>query len=466
MNKKHFYGYALGSLSESAIFSFINSFYLLFLTSVAGLDTSYASSVISICLIVESISAVLFGRFSDNYNSPHGKRRPFILITSFLLPAALILSFRTFNFTGVTKMIYYLLTGCLVRVFYSAYNIPYVALGAEITSDYDQRTRQRTAGKIFIGIGNLLSYTCPLIFIDRLINLGVNKSDAWFSFSVLLAVIASLVMILCWKMTAGCEKKTDAAVLEKDNGIKSILHAYVQLLKLKPMTILIIWKIFFNISYTLSTGTLALFLIYRLNMSASVSSSIYLLSVIAAFVSIPIANHLAVKYGKTRCVQVITGAAALIGMALGIIGIRSLPSVIVYVFTYSFAQSAFWQISYPLFYDVAEADAYAYGKRREGDITSLQTVLGTVASAVIMQVSGLLLNASGFQAGSIVQPDSACVVLDALFVIIPSIFLFISAVVLAKYPLSKSVHKRLLLKAEEKNSDNLDEYIFWGKKDN
>ena len=464
MSKRHFYGYALGSLSESAVYAFINSFYLLFLTSVAGFDTSYASSIISICLIVESVSSVFVGRFSDNFNSPYGKRRPFIQAASVLLPAALMFSFRTFNLSGVIKVIYYLFTGCLARIFYSAYNIPYVALGAEITTDYDQRTRQRTVGKIFIGIGNIISYTLPLVFIERLVNLGIRDSDAWFSFAAMLAVIASLVTFLCWKMTYGCEKKTSADSLNKKHGIKDVFMSYRQLIRLKPMTILVLWKIFFNITYTLSTGTLAMFLLYRLKMTAAASSSVYLISVAASFLSIPAANYIALKFGKTFCVQSITGAAAVIGIAMGIAGLDTFPLVLMYVFTYSFAHSTAWHISYPLFYDVTEADEYAYGKRREGDITALQTVLGTIASAAIMQFSGILLNSAGFNAANASQPASAYLALDALFIAIPCVSLLLSALVLAKYPLSKSVHKRLITKLEENNDDNLDEFIYWSKK--
>lgn len=461
MQKKIQRGFTIGSFPESAVYAFVNSFYLLFLTSVAGLNPTAASSIVSICLLIESLSAVVFGRLSDQSTSKFGKRRPFIFAAGILLPLALVFSFLTIEAAPFVKFLYYAVFGGFVKALYSAYYIPYIALGAEITTDYDARTRQRTICKIYCGIGNIFGYICPLLVVDYLVSLGLEPSRSWLLYVLFLGLAVLFGFMVCWKMTDGCEKTGSQIPEIQKEPFSKVLHTYRELFKLKPMAILVLWKIFFSIAYTLTTSSLVFYLLYKLQLPGSSSSQVYTVSVLISFVSIPIVGITALKIGKKLCVQIYMLIAGFFGIALYFIGIHSLFAVMLYIIAYSFAHSTFWQLTYPLFYDICEADFYAYGKRREGDITSMQSVLGTIASAITTQFLGLILSQTGFHADAVTQPDAAILALDWIFILLPSIFLIFAACILIRYPLSKKVHAALCKCLYENQRENLDHYIYF-----
>ena len=75
------------------------------------------------------------------------------------LPFALtfILVFYAPPFDQTGKFIYYIVAGLLFDTFYTIVNVPYTALTAEMTSDYDERTSMNSFRFGFSIIGSLLA---------------------------------------------------------------------------------------------------------------------------------------------------------------------------------------------------------------------------------------------------------------------------------------------------------------------
>ena len=75
---------------------------------------------------------------------------------------------------------------------------------------------------------------------------------------------------------------------------------------------------------------------------------------------------------------------------------------------------------------------------------SLVSVFGTIITAIMVQVFGILLDFAGFNPDLAVQPDSAQWLIGAMYVLVPSICFLIGALALKVFPVNKKTFASLL----------------------
>ena len=166
-------------------------------------------------------------------------------------------------------------------------------------------------------------------------------------------------------------------------------------------------------------------------------SYLFYVTIAVFIIATPFANKSALKVGKSRqqfAMLALSGGAALI---IFFAGKNTVAGAAAYVIVFSLMQTTFWQLSPSIFYDIVEVDEFVYGKRRAGDIVSLVSVLGTLISAIIVQLFGILLENSGFDSTLVQQPGSAQMFLTVSYILIPGICLIIGAISLKKFPINK-----------------------------
>ncbi len=118
-------------------------FTLLYYSQVLGLDAHLAGLALGIGLVFDAITDPLVGYLSDNTKSRWGRRHPFLYASVLPLALSYFLLWHPPPFVqGDTAMFVYLVL-CLValRGSLTLFQVPAYAMCAEITSDYDERTR-------------------------------------------------------------------------------------------------------------------------------------------------------------------------------------------------------------------------------------------------------------------------------------------------------------------------------------
>ena len=133
-------GGAIYATKEAAYTMFI----LLYYTQVLGLGGSIAGAVIALGLVWDAISDPLVGALSDRLHSRHGRRHPFMFWS--ILPASvgfIGLFTPPDSLTGsqVGLAAWLLFWSLWVRTFVTTFSIPQLALGAEISHDYEERSQ-------------------------------------------------------------------------------------------------------------------------------------------------------------------------------------------------------------------------------------------------------------------------------------------------------------------------------------
>ncbi|NMA93361.1 MAG: MFS transporter [Clostridiales bacterium] len=439
---KLYIGYGLGFLCDPCCYNFIALYQILFLTKVAGLSAAHAGIVSSISMMADAVFGLIVGKFSDNLRSRFGRRRPLLLAVTFTMPLAFSMMFRTIEAGEGAKLAYYMSFGTLFWISFAVCFVSYVALGADVAKDYDDRIILDSYSKVFSTIAAIVATALPLTAIDFMMDRGVRESDAWFSYALLLAFIAFAGLFTCWNVTRGYEKPVFGE--PEKQGISGFVRDCVQLMTLKPYRKIILSKISSIVSNITFSGTLVFFISFVMEGDPRFTVLLYTLSNIFILFLVPFIAKTSLRMGKRSYVVISQLAAALIGMLFGIIGIRRRIALVIYMLVFVFGQSSFWQLCNSNLYDMTDWDFYKFRRRREGNIMALQSFLNTMGSAVAIKLYTWMLEFSGFSATAATQPDAALTMLKILFIWVPSFAALAAGYIMWTYKVDK--HRFMLLK--------------------
>ncbi|HEY5006927.1 MAG TPA: MFS transporter [Caulobacteraceae bacterium] len=142
--------YGAGSLVADTTSFGLNTLLLFYLTIVCGLSGSAAGLALGIALVVDAFVDPLVGSLSDNSRSRHGRRHPFMIASVIPIVIAFGMLFSVpAGLHGVGLFAYALVALLAVRIGLSAFGIPYIALGAELSDDYAERSTIVAARVLF-----------------------------------------------------------------------------------------------------------------------------------------------------------------------------------------------------------------------------------------------------------------------------------------------------------------------------
>ncbi|MGH8327766.1 MAG: MFS transporter, partial [Steroidobacteraceae bacterium] len=112
-----------------------------YLTAVCGLSGTRAGMISFIALLVDSVADPVVGLISDNTRSRLGRRHPYLFgsIVPIALSFALVFSIPA-SVTGLRLFFYVVFLMLMLRVGLSFFYLPYLAIGAEISDDYHERS--------------------------------------------------------------------------------------------------------------------------------------------------------------------------------------------------------------------------------------------------------------------------------------------------------------------------------------
>src|SRR5262245_30153882 len=113
---------------------------LFFYNQVVGLSSTTVGAAIAVALIVDAIVDPIVGQTSDNLRTRWGRRHPFMYASAIPVAVAYWLLWNPPQLDAEALIHYLVTVAIVVRIFITMYEIPSVALVAELTTDYDQRT--------------------------------------------------------------------------------------------------------------------------------------------------------------------------------------------------------------------------------------------------------------------------------------------------------------------------------------
>jgi GPH family glycoside/pentoside/hexuronide:cation symporter len=134
--------YGVGQFGWASKDTCFHYFLFFYYTQFLGLSASLAGFAALLALIADGISDPIIGQLSDNWRiKKWGRRHPFMIAAIVPYAAALIAIFHPpADLSEQGLFAWYLVFAITVRTFLTLFTVPHMALGADLSQQYEERT--------------------------------------------------------------------------------------------------------------------------------------------------------------------------------------------------------------------------------------------------------------------------------------------------------------------------------------
>ncbi|MGH3504476.1 MAG: MFS transporter [Nocardioidaceae bacterium] len=422
-------GYALGSVATGAFGTVPGLLLLPYLTDTLGIGAVIAGAIVFVPKAWDVVLNPISGRVSDHSAGRRGSRRPFLIRGGLALAACFALLFagpgQPTWLAGLWVVVAFL--GCATA--YSFFQVPYVAMPAELTDDYTERTRLMTWRVGILALAILVSgASAPAIR---------NTWEGHTGYRAMGVFVALLIAAGTVGSYAGTRSERRSAVRASPGTLRQQLAVVGRARDFRALLSTFVLQ-------ALATGAMLAGVDYMARHvlhQESASTFLFACFVAPAMVVTPLWQRLGERTGK-KTGYVYASLLLLLG-ALLLIGSQVAPRGVVYAATALVGVGYAGVQVFPLAMlpDTAAVDAQRSGRNRIGVFTGIWTAGETLGLALGPGLYALVLAAGGYvssSGGDVTQPASAVTAITLGFSLLPAVLMVLSLLPLRGYRLGES----------------------------
>ncbi|MEV1024626.1 MFS transporter [Streptomyces sp. NPDC050264] len=445
-------GYGLGSFATGTFGTVPGLLLLYYLTDVLGVGAGVAGLLVFLPKAWDVLLNPWIGSLSDrSTRSRFGPRRSWMLLGALTMPICFAAMFAAPGLAGGPAAAYVAVLFLLTASAYACFQVPYVALPAELTADPDERARVMSWRVAFLAVAILLSgAVAPLLAGATADDRG--SAGGYRLMGVVIGALLAAGMLAAVAATAGTRSVIPAA---SGPGLRAQLRA-------ARGNAPFAWLLGAFVTQAAATGLMLAgtqyFATYILGRPGA-TTLLFACLIVPSLLAMPLWLALGRRGGK-RNAAVGASLCFLLG-ALGAAAGRELPTTLIYVAVAvaGVGYAGMQMLPMAMLGDAIAADAYTSGRRRAGVFTGLWTAGETLGLALGPGLFGLVLALGDFASSDadhrVAQPGSALTAIVVGFGALPAALLLLSLPLLARYRLTEAELTRLRDERTERDEESV-----------
>ncbi len=358
------------------------------------------------------------------------------------------------------KMIYYTLAYMVFNTAWTVVYIPYNAITANMTDNYDERTSLNGIRIALANVGIILGAALFALFADGqeslFYELFGNARHAYLASAGIFAFISIVIMLLC----AGNVKERVDSIEQNDKGFFVTLKEFFKLPEFRNVMmcyllsmigfdiIMAVFMFFINDSLGFGGGTMAMIFVAIPLLCAIASSFVWV--------------KLSEKFNKHKVYTIACAYMAFVLLFAIFVPASNVATTVLLCVFAGFGMSAIQILPYASVPDVVEVDEYVNGTRREGAYYGITQFMYKVANGVSIALVSAVLGAFGYKEsmdGAIIeQPQSALLAVRIVLGALPGAIFLISIIFSHRANLSRerfaSIKKQLDIRRAKQEQEN------------
>ena len=456
---RFFYGF--GSVAFGVKDNGFSYFLAFFYTQVVGLPAATVGLAIMFALVIDAFIDPVIGQLSDNTRSRWGRRHPFMYFSALPVAASYLLLWNPPKGWEQGALVAYLVsTAVLIRSFISCYEIPSSALAAELTTDYDERTRLLSWRFLFGWVGGLAMYGLALaVFLrpDAAHPVG-QLNPAGYAHYGLFAAGLMMVAILTTSIGTHKEIPNLRAPPHARVSLGQLAGEMVATLANRPFLMILTSSFFYAMGVGLGFSINLYFSTYFWEFSSGQIAGFTFSSLAAAVLAFSIAPRIAQKFDKKPAAMILIPAGLAISVAPVVLRLMgAFPangSTVLYptIFIANIFGVGLGIVGSILFTsmiaDVVEDSELKTGRRQEGLFFAAAAFINKAVSGMGIFTSGMIIAAIHFPHG--VKPGDVApgIVrnLGLTYVPVQMVLYGVTVLLLVGYRISRKTHAETLRK--------------------
>ncbi len=460
--------YAAGSIGTGGFATLPGLVLTYYLTDSLGVTALLAGVIVTAAKVWDVLIDPVIGALSDRDLARTGSRRRLMVIGAVALPVLFALTFAVpSGFAPAAGALWVLIAFLLTATAFSLFQVPYIALPAELTGRYDERTRlltwrvvvltfaillfgaggpllrkatgDPTTGYLLMGVVAGLTIGLGMLVSTAVARRGLRARSAMAAAGTSAAEEAELV---AESVGDASERSVAADASTPGGGIRDNFRAaFESLRRSQPFRALLLTFVL----QAIATGLMlagAQYLATWVLRSEDAVTLLFVALIAPALFAAPLWGIAARRVGKEGA---FAAASLLFAVAaLSTVGALWAPGVWLYasVAVAGVAYAGMQSLPMAMLPDVISYDAQKHGPGRAGAFGGVWTAgettgfaLGATVLAVVLALTGYVERVAG---QDVAQPDGALAGIVISFSIVPAALVVLSLFGLARYRLRRS----------------------------
>ena len=430
--------YGMPAIGAGYMYLLMSLYVMKFSTDVLLIAPAVMGVIFSISRIWDAVSDPIAGYLSDRTTFKFGRRRTWILISFIPISLGFLAVFSPPESIQGQSLDLWMLIAILS--FYSAItllNVPHMALGAELSEDYHERTRLFGVRHIGFTLGSILALVSMSLLISE-----ENSSDGnvrLMARNLAFFAIGAMSLMIFYAVSRLKENPEFQNRVNK-NPFKAFRDVWIN-----PHARILIAVLFIENIGGAVIGVLTLYVTQYIVEAPAWAPLIIFAYMLPSALSVPLWIPLSRKFGK---VNLWVFSLAFTGISFGGIFIipflESINDRLIVMFAGAFlggmAAGCGGAIGPSVKGDVIDYDEYLTGERKEGSYFAALNFVFKTATGIMLLVTGFVLQFSGFIPN---QPQTmeVKIALISLYGLVPLVFYSLGAYLLySKFEFGEKEH--------------------------
>ncbi len=430
--------YALPHLTDAVMTLPMALFIPAFYSDELGLPLAGVGAMIAISRIVDVIADPLIGVVSDHLHTRWGRRKPWLAAGT---PVIMLATWMLFVPAGQVSLTYLMIWACVLSIGYSIFDLPYKAWGAELSTNYAERSRVAAWREAFGAAGQFMFLAVLLVMGTAGGHRGKDEMLA-----IALMVIVSLPPLVAITLRLVGERppeKLGGLVLMGWSATRSLFSNRAFL---RTAVAIILFG-----SGLMIQATLHKFVLTHVIGRPELFAPLILGETVASLAAMPLWMRLSDGTGKHRAVT----------LAALWVGVWSLPmpwvgpgDIVLYSTLIALRGSSFAAIfflSNSIAADVVDQDTLDTGKQRTGLFFALWGMAIKLAVALGVLLGTGLPALFGFDPGAANHEPSSISALMHIYGWLPGLIMLLAFPLLWNFPVDEACQRKLRARIDERS---------------
>jgi Na+/melibiose symporter and related transporters len=422
--------YGLPNLSYAVLTLPLALFVPSFYADDLALPLAGVGAAITISRLFDVITDPLIGVLSDLSHTRFGRRKPWVAAGA---PLLMLSAWMIFAPSGEVSVAYLLGWSCLLFLAFTLVDLPYKAWGAELSTDYAERSRVTAWREGFGFLGHTLLFA--MLMVMGVLGYEGGRDQL---LAIALAIVLSLPPLLAlalWTVPERPPEELSGEWLGGWQGLSLVFH--------NPAFLRMVGAVLFFVSGLMIQATLHRLVLTHVTQRPDLFAIMILIENIVTLATVPIWMWISDRIGKHRALTFAALWVGVFSLALPFVARGegwSLVGLIV-VRGSSFAPILF--LSNSIAADVVDYDTLASGRQRTGLYFAVWTMTIKLSIALGVLLGTVLPAAFGFEPSDATHTVHAEFALLAVYGWVPGVMMTLGAPFLWNFPITQERQREL-----------------------
>lgn len=387
-----------------------------------GLELTDIGLILMLARLTDVVTDPLIGYLSDRTRTRFGKRKPWLAAGTVVM---MFSAWQLFAPSGTVDNWHLLIWSVLLWLGWTMINIPYFAWGAELSEDYNERTRITGWRQFFGYLGNVSVLLAPTLSGELFGYGSLPKEGLTIVGFMALILLPTLMALALWRVPEPTKHRTTEASLLKSSG---------QMFSNGSFMLLFTGFLMLSMGTTWASSMFMMLATFVVNVESGIQA-ILLGFYIIQLLSLPIWLQVSYRIGKKETWLLGAATYCLASPGYMLLGSGDVVELCIVLALYGVAGGNFAAISLSMKADVIDVAAMRTGNHVAGSYMAVWSLGTKLFQAIAIGAALPVLALSGFDPKGENGP-SELLALSLNITVVPMILYGSAVFVIWRYPLS------------------------------